>query len=260
VLTIELRVGRQDVRVLDMTVPGLRALQFLALLEDLLALGPRVVVVELNLRTLAPQPRPRGAVWLGSFARSLRLRDAVSLGRSLAAEGLSVLDLAWLRLKERLGLGCALDGLRAMLVGRLAVAASGATAALGLRRGSPVAALERMPDDRPMLRADFAAHPSTQLLRTLREKTLASGARVVFYVPPLPPPGVGSPDAAAAAGIARRIEDLRVALGATEEEWLDLHDGAAAPLFLDASGHLRTNGCELVGRPIAERVLPLLGE
>src|SRR5262249_59111521 len=55
-------------------------------------------------------------------------------------------------------------------------------------------------------------------------------------------------------GFADRIERLRVAIGATPEEWLDLHALHPEALFVDWAGHATPEGC----RRTANRIVGAL--
>jgi len=256
VLDMSLRDGGREANVLDLSVPGFRPLHYYSLLEETLGARPRMVIAELNLNALAPRAPGARAGFLPHFIRRLRLRDVAALRGALAADGFSVLDPAWMRVKHRLGLLCAVDGLRSAVRGRVHLAGWSATRALGLAPRPPNR-IERRPDaGRPP--DAYAAHPSVATLRALRAQARASGARLVFYVAPLHPDRRDDRNPVAAAALRAEIERLRIAIGAVEEEWLDLHDAVPRALFLDRFGHLRNAGCTIVGRSVAGRVLPAL--
>jgi hypothetical protein len=56
----------------------------------------------------------------------------------------------------------------------------------------------------------------------------------------------------------RRLDQLRIAVGATPGEWLDLHATQPAAQFRDYQNHLLTQGCIDVGRALADRVIAVL--
>jgi len=80
----------------------------------------------------------------------------------------------------------------------------------------------------------------------------------VFYVSPLNPRVLEAAGRDMARSLPARIDALRRAVGATRDEWLDLHALLPAAAFRDTHGHLYLAGCVRVANPLAERLLRVL--
>jgi hypothetical protein len=244
--------------LLDLAHPGLRPIHYYALLGEALDERPDAVVVEINVRAFLPDEALPGRARLPHLLRKIGLRDAVRLRGPLAADQLSVLDPALFQLKDDLGLLYALEGLRESFLDWLRSVSQAATEAVGLRHVRSTKMAEFARRTRPPGEIDYTAHPNAAVLRAILEATRARGAHVLFYVAPVNPNVLAAAGPEVARNLPDRIEALRHAVGATHDEWLDLHDRLPASLFRDAHGHLRRVGCTRVATPLAERLLRVL--
>jgi lysophospholipase L1-like esterase len=95
----------------------------------------------------------------------------------------------------------------------------------------------------------------TPVLRELAGELRRGGARVLFYVSPINDAILQTREALPERRLAERIEALRVAIGATREEWLDLHDALPREGFRDWVGHMFPLGCERVSEAVADAAL-----
>lgn len=241
--------------------PAFRPLIAYYLLDEILASRPALVVVGVNLRALGT-PSDDPSFRFAALSRRLSPARALAARDALAADELGLLAPPLYRLEERLGLLYVADGIREH--GRSALDRAGWWLNRRLGVGDPATLgavvvdlqTRRDADARRLARAtyatDFAASPQADVLGRVVADLRAAGARVLVYVSPVNVDylaGLGLPDAEL--GLASRIEALRTAVGATPEEWLDLHASERADGFSDVWNHLARPACERVARRVA---------
>jgi hypothetical protein len=90
--------------------------------------------------------------------------------------------------------------------------------------------------------------PGAATLRVPRREMEAAGVPVLFYVAPVSPARLAE-NGVDAAEFAARVDELRRAVGASDEGWLDLHAAAAPSLFRDRLADHRLASAERVLEP-----------
>lgn len=257
-LKLQIQSGGKPVEVVDLSQPGLLPLFYFTLLDEALALQVELVVIEVNLRTFMDPLARRGEERLPGLARKLAFRESLKVTASLEREGLSVLDPPLMRLKEQLGLLYVLEGAREAGLGWLHDAGEQARTTLGLARRSipPINEIARRA--RLSYAVDFGDNPNAAVLRAMFAELRQAEVPFVAYVAPINMDYLRTTKELGDDDIARRIEDLRQDVGASEVEWLDLHDALPASMFRDFQNHMLAPGCVRLARPIAQRILHVL--
>jgi hypothetical protein len=258
-VSAELGSRKADTEFLTVNHPWLRPIQFYYLLDEVLAGKPAVAVVEVDLRAFwsgwvdAPALRAKGLARLLSVRRAWRIREV------LAAEGSGMIDPFVLRMEERLGVLYLVDGVRSS--GQSALERLGARINAGLSLPPPPP-LRAGPLDvetaRQWLDPDFARQRSAIVLRELLRGLREAGVVTILFVAPFDVDtmaGLGVLDERA---LAAKIEALRVAVGATPEEWRDLHGIVRSREFRDTTMHLLVPGAERVAERIGDALAPRL--
>ena len=240
---------------------GFRPVQYQYLLDDVLAGAPRLAIIQVNPALLDPGPPPplRRATFL-ALSRKLSLARALRLRSTLTDEGLTLFDPFIYRVEAWLDLLYVVDGVQ----DRWQTAVNGASRRVSqlLDPRTPredVRGWTRLVSEyrrerhsgRPEREAEVVA-----LLGDTRRELRGAGARVVFYVGPIPPPD-GQWRPAAEQRLAVQLDDLRQAVGAAHGEWLDLH-ALAVPRFHDVGGHLFPDGCDRVAAALEAAIVPPL--
>jgi hypothetical protein len=121
-----------------------------------------------------------------------------------------------------------------------------------LRFGSGIGGAARL---RRVYGAEQSHHPGATVLRALHRELRAAGVEAIFYVSPVPVWQLDEHDLRAEIDLPGHIERLRAFIGASPEEWLDLHalvDGRGT--FRDQIGHMHPAGC----RAVADALLAAL--
>lgn len=258
VRSVSALAGRQFDMV-DLTQPGLLPIHFYALLDDALETPVSLVALEVNLRTFLDPNVRAGEERLPGLARKLDFADAIRVRDALDREGMSALDPPLMRLKEQLGLLYVFEGARQAGVDLIGAVGAWATGALGVKQrsfgsfaeGSRRLALSYM--------VDYASHPNATVLREAVRELHEAGVPVIVYVAPVNIEYLRSRgDDFDADELERRLEALRVAIGASRTEWLDLHATVPARKFRDYQNHMIFEGCIDVGKPLAERAMRLI--
>jgi hypothetical protein len=252
-----LQSHQRPAEVWNLTHPGLRPINYYALLDDVSAKGPNAVIIEVNIIRFMDIPTtgvPRFAPLLRrlSFTRALRVR------RALAADDLDLLDPWLYRWEEALDVLWVTDGLRIVAGDQLDRFGDGVQQALGVRQAQGLERFaarltEAFPLRTRAYGADYAEHPDTEVLQAFLQGLHERGIAARFYVSPIHPAyGVRAP--ATAATLPARLDALRRRIGATEAEWIDLHALLPATDFRDESNHLTPDGAGKVANAIAARL------
>jgi hypothetical protein len=250
--------------LLALAHPAFRPIIAYYLLDDVLAARPALVVVGLNLRELGT-PSDDPSFRFAALSRRLSPARALAAREALGADELGPLAPPLYRLEERLDLLYVADGIRER--GRSALDTAGWWLNRRLGVGDTatlravVADLQTRHDEGALRSAmstyttDFAASPQADVLRLALEELRAADARVLLYVSPVNVEylaALGLSDAELA--LADRVEALRLAVGATPAEWLDLHASERADGFSDVWNHLTRPACERVARRLAAAI------
>ena len=243
------RAGRL-VQIIRADAGGFRPLQFYYLLDDVIATRPSLAIVEVNLGSLGITGILRQIRYLPlsrtlSFAQAFRVRDA------LAVDDLTVLDPWLYRLEDRYGLLYVNDGIQTWARQQLDDAGGRVNKAFGLRVSKLDLRATRlmMPANmavstRRQFDVDQTRLPMTGALRQVYDTLRSAGVDVQLWVPPINIQRLAELGVGDELALTERIERLRVAIGATPEEWLDLHALYAKAVFVDWVGHAKPEGCQ----------------
>jgi hypothetical protein len=224
-----LAASGRAVELLDLSHVGLSAFQFYYLADRVLTGRPRFAVVEVNLRTFASDWLETPWLRFPHLAAGVPTRKVVQMRETLAAQGLGPLTPIVYRLQEKTGTLFLIDGLRRLGADSLDAVGADVNAALGLATRPDADSLARLVQRRLLLDAeraqawygqDFVATPTAAVLRALAADLRAAGVPTCFVVAPinrarLAKLGVSLDD------LDRRLERLRVALGAQPEAWVE---------------------------------------
>lgn len=241
-------------RVFEMGQPGLRPLHFFAVLDDVLAKPVGLVVIEVNLRAFTDPKVVPGAERMPQLARKLDLRSALRVQPALQLDGLSLLDPFIAQLKDQLGLLYVFEGLRQLFLDGLDDLGHAANAVLGLHVQSSRLHFANADRLRATYVVDYANHPEASALRAMVEDLHAANVPFFLYVAPIDFTRYAATGQYDRAAMEQRLDELRVALGASGAEWLDLHDALHdSTMFRDQQNHLKTAACPIVGRMLAQR-------
>jgi hypothetical protein len=258
-LNKSINASGQLVSVFDLGQPGLRPLHFYALLDEVLAKPVGLMVIEINPHAFVDPRLQPGAERLPQLSRKLALRQAVRVRPALALDGLSLFDPFIARLKEQLGLLYVFEGLRQIVFDRLAAIGLAANKLLGLHPRLPDSTAEVTKRLSETYLIDYANHPTTVVLRAMAEDLHAAKVPFFFYVAPLDVSLNSQTGQYERTALVERLDALRRSIGASEAEWLDLHDAIRdSSLFRDRQNHLKLAGCPIVGRLLARRAVHLL--
>lgn len=245
--------------IVNLAQPGLLPIHFYALLDDALETPVSLVALEVNLRTFLDRKARAGEERLPGLARKLDFDDAIRVRDALDREGMTVLDPPIMRLKEKLGLLYVFEGARQGGVDLIGAAGAWTTGALGLNRRTFGSYAETERRLAMSYMVDYASHPNATVLREAVRELHEAGVPVIVYVAPLNVEYLRTRgDDFDADELERRLEALRVAIGASRSEWLDLHATVPARKFRDRQNHLIFEGCIDVGKPLAERAMRLI--
>ena len=255
----ELGARKVDTEFLTVSHPWMRPVQFYYLLDEVLAGKPQVAVVEVDLRAFwrgwvdAPVLRAKSLSRLMSFRRAWRIRG------TLGAEGLGLIDPAVFRMEERLGVLYLVDGVREL--GRGAFERVGTRINASLRLPPPPP-LRAGPLDAATARQwvdnDFAGHRSVIVVRELLRGLRESGVVTVLFVAPFDVERMSALGVLDEPALSARIEALRAAVGASPEEWRDLHALVPSAEIRDSFMHLLIPGAERVAEAVGTALAPRL--
>lgn len=249
-----LRAAGRPTEVADAAHPLFRPLHFYYLLGEVLAGKPTIAVIEVNTAVLWPHPPPflRSGRFV-NLSRKLSPRRAWRIRSVLAGDEITLFDPFLYRLEEKADLLFVVDGVRDVWEQRINRYGTQVNRLLDLAHDDPPkqsayraerAKLEEI------LRApgtgEVADHFATVVLREMHRELGAAGAEVLFYLPP------GRPRSHAEARDDRIIEAVRVAVGATPDQWLDLRRLLPPGEFRDVGGHMVPSGCERVAGALYE--------
>jgi len=241
--------------MLDATFAGMHPLQFYALLGDVLAGRPTAVVVEVNFPALAASVHSSESAVYRQMSRKLPLAAIPRLWGPLAREGMGLFDPLIFRAFAALDMLYVVDGIRERSHQALEDWGTAVDAALDL----PVVRFLELPGfDAARARAVFGddqTHsPSVQVFRMIAHDLRAAGVPVLFYVSPVNVHVLDDLGVRRTLDLPAHVEAVRVAIGATANEWLDLHDLLPATAFKDAWGHMLDPGCEAVASTLLTRL------
>jgi hypothetical protein len=246
--------------LVQLTGGAFSPLQYYYLLDEVLADAPRLAIVEVNLGRLSGGVTG-SSLRYASLSRKLSLARAWRVRTALAFDGLTLFDPAIYRLEEKLDAMYAVPGAQAAW--RAVLDSRGA--ALG-----QMLHLDTVPPDARSLRmlVDFdvtsarnlfgpqqSVHPFTAVLKEFAAELRSAGVPMLFYLSPVNPDVLREARSSDKAEFPRRIDALRVAIGLTPGEWVDLHGLLRREVFRDWSGHMLPAGCEAVADAIRDALV-----
>ncbi|HJQ83018.1 MAG TPA: hypothetical protein VKA21_03010, partial [Candidatus Binatia bacterium] len=260
-LTDALAVRGRRVDLADLSYVGLGAFQFYYAAERVLAGEPRVAVVEVNLRTFAPDWWQTQGLRYPQLSAGLSLRRALGVSEALATQGLSPLAPLVYRMEEVTGTLLLFDGVRRMGGRLLDAVGTRVNDALGLPARSTQDQVQATLRKNLVLDAarartwygeSFVESPAAAMLRALASDLRTAGVATVFVVAPI------NVDGARAHGVRLddldvRIDRLRDHVRARPDEWLETSDRFHAADFRDAV-HLKPAAVERLATLAAERL------
>jgi hypothetical protein len=267
-VAMALQAAGKPVELVRADAGGFRPLQYYYVLDEVIATRPSLAIVEVNLGSLAIERILRQIRYL-TLSRRLSFVDALRVRDALAIDDLTVFDPWLYRLEARWDLLYVSDGVRAWSEKRLADAGWRVNAALGLRVSKLNLRATRLmmnaaTSTRGAYDVDQTRLPMTGVLREVHRRLRRAGIDVQFWIPPIDVERLAESGAADALELRERIERLRVAVGATAEEWLDLHALHQRTVFVDWAGHTKPEGCQRVAgelfRTLQARALPRPGD
>jgi len=185
------------------------------------------------------------------------------LRTALAREEVGLFDPFVYRLADRLGVLYLVPGLKERWRILLEARGTALNASLGVAaarldiRGLMGRRLDA-PRARKFFGANQADNPLVLVLRDLASDLRRTGATVLLYVPPINVPLLEQLGVREELRLPERIEAIRAAVGATPEEWLDLHAVAPPGAFRDWVGHMAAAGCERVADALSDALVPRL--
>ena len=253
-----LRDAGTKIDLLALTHAAFRPLHLAYVLDDVLAGRPRFVVVELNLRLIAPTWDALPALRFLPLSRRLPLRRQLELAPFLREEGIGTLHPGVYRVQEALSLLYVMDGIRITGSDWMSAQSSRVEGAFGLARSDrQVQSLERN-DDRAAYASRLADGPSAAILHMLDRELAAAGVWTLYYVSPVNPDALAAAGVTDTAALAARVDELRTAAGVPPERWLDLHALLPASAFLDRMNHLRPSALRTVATKVLHRLRPVV--
>lgn len=247
---------------------ALRPMHFYYLLDQVLAGRPRFVVAEVNLPAFSSQWADAPAVRLRHLSREMSIRRAWRVRVALRDEQIGLLDPFLYRMENAVGLLYVPDGARER--GQMLV--DDVTGLVARRFGIPLA--RRNPSTfglgaldvgtaRGLYGIDPATHRTALVLRELLRGLREAGVGALLYVTPVNVGRLAELSLEGELSLDAKIGALRVAVGASEEEWLDLHDALPTQAIRDAVGHLNPQGAGVVvaalGDKLAKRLPAVMG-
>jgi len=251
-----LKASRAPVSLLGLTHAAFRPVQLAYVLDEVIAGRPRFAVVGINLRLLSPAWQPGPGLRFLPLSRKLSLSRQAALWPSLREEGLGLLDPQLYRAQDALSLLYVMDGVRLLGKEWIDARAHDLERTLGLRRRM----LRAYPleDDVKLYAPDPARHAMAEVMREVNDELAAAGVWTLFYVSPVNPHALDPAGSPSWEELAARIEELRVAIGASPAHWLDLHAALPASQFRDLHNHLEPSGLRTVAEQIASRLRPIV--
>lgn len=255
-----------DVNLLDLTQAGYSAFQFYYLANRVLAMPPDFAVIEVNLRTFAPDWYGDPLQRFAPMAMSLTPQQVWRVHQALATQQVGFLTPLQWRVDEQLGGVLVLvDGVRVVGLGVLEALGTWANRVLGLSVRSN-AALGRAAIGRHVTLTadharlwyghDFVTSPTAQVLRAFSEQMRAAGVMLLYVLGPvqrqtLEQLGISAKDLHA------RTEQLREMLQASPEQWVDATELYQTSDFLDGV-HVQGPLIRRMTRPVVERLVPMM--
>jgi len=245
--TLQQRGLRND--VVTVAHFAFRPLQFYYLLDDVLAGKPDVAVVSLNLPVYSSDIRFGEGFGFKNLSRLLSWDQQREIRSVLEEEEITVLDPSVYALQSRIGFLYVVDGVRQLGQDWIQRAAEWIERTFRVRRAPQSRSPAEEARERYALDPDHAMVAMTaRLVRDLR----AAGVEILVYVAPIDVGRLRRLGVYDELDLPGQIEALRIAIGATPEEFRDFHDVLPRNVFADHRNHLRRAGL----RRLAERVAP----
>ena len=257
----QLAAAGLPIELLDLTHPGFRPIHLYSLIDDILAGGFRLAILEINLRAFSDRYFDITNARFPTLSRRLSLHRAWIMRGPLADEGQSLVDPWVYRVEEWVGALYVADGVRELGRQRLESYGQGLDAALGLADvvNNTRSARSFAPLTREVARAEYAVdqagHPTAFVLRELLRRLRAAHVTTVLYVSPIDVDAMRQLGILDELALPDRLAALRLAIGAAPEEWLDLHALVPSRVFRDSRSHMWAEGCRRVASALREAVL-----
>jgi hypothetical protein len=255
----ELGSRKLDTEFLTVSHPWLRPIQFYYLLDEVLAGRPEVAIVEVDLHAFSSGWSDSPVLRAKDLSRLMSPRRAWRIRQVLAGEGLGLLDPWIFRLEERLDVLYLVDGVRESGRSTLERLGNQVNAALRLPTPPPLRAGPLTAEEaRLWFDTDPARHRSAIVLRELLWGLREAGVVTVLFVAPIDVERMAGFGVLDGLHLPQRIEALRQAVGATPEEWRDLHALLPSKAIRDSTMHLFPEGGERVAEALADALAPRL--
>jgi hypothetical protein len=245
--------------VLDLTFSALRPIHYYYVLDQVLGAQLQAAIVEVNTFYLMGDPASWRQLRYPTLSRHLTFARALRVRTGLGAEGLGVFDPWIYRLEEGADVEYVAEGIHDWAADLLKEWGYDFNHAVGLSDVRQDFRLSRDLAPARLLRRIWGVeqthHPGATVLRVLHEELRAAGVDVIFYVSPIPIALLDKYDLRPELDLPGHLERLRAFIGASPDEWLDLHalvdDGAT---FRDHTGHMHPAGCTAVAQALLARL------
>jgi hypothetical protein len=265
VLAAALAAGGHPVDLLDLTHVGMSPFQFYYTLDRALAGGPRFAVIEVNLRTFAADWTAIPGLRFPQMTAWLAPRRAWRMRRPLASQQVTMLGMFVTQLQERTDTLMLFDGLRQVSQETLASLGQRINDALGLdtrsdreKTSSEIRLSTALHPEHAQAwyGTDLAGNPTAEILCALADDLRAAHVLPIFVVAPINLQRVES-YGVSIAGLDQRLERLRLAVGARQDEWIVTNRLFRSGDFIDGI-HVQPASVRRLATEVAERVSPLL--
>jgi hypothetical protein len=260
---LETALAARDVEshVVQIAQRAFRALHFYSLADDVLAGEPWITVLAIDMRSFSSSFVFSHAMEFPAVTRRLSIRRSLAVADVLHEEGLTLLDPLIFRAEDAFGMLDVTAGVRAWAGGVFERDGDAIGDSLGIP-GSPFAGrvvryfyrFGTADEARADYLVDQAGSSGARVLRDLVAEFRRAGRPLVLYVSPVDTERLAALGVSDEIGLAARVRALRAAIGATRDQWLDLHAALPASDFRDRFNHLHDEGCAKVADAIAHRL------
>jgi hypothetical protein len=228
-----------------------RPVHYYYLLDEVLAGRPDVAIVSLNLPVFASEAHFGEGLDFKNLSRRLSWQRQREIRPILEHEEISPLDPSLYALQEQVGLLYVLDGVRLKAQGWVDGAAGWLERTLGLERAAP--RLPRAEQARKRYTIDLE-HPMVETTARLLQGLHDAGVGVLVYVAPIDVDRLRRLGVYDELDLEGQIEALRIAIGATPEEFRDFHTLLRKGAFADHRNHLRRVGLRRLATRVAAEI------
>lgn len=265
VLGERLAAAGLPIDMIDVTNPGFSPIQFYCLLDGVLAGRPDFVIVEVNLRTFAPDWIHDVGLRMPQLSADLSLLQVWRARRALATQQIGLLTPLQYRLDKPIGTIQLVNGVRVLSGDAFDAAGTRLNDALGL---TALSSLERFHRDmtehvslddgraQAWYGQDFVSSPAAEALRALARELRDAGVATLFVLAPamrgrLHELGISLRELDA------RTDALRRMVGAAPSQWIDTAVLFRPVDFVDGF-HLRPDLVGHMTEPVVARLRRIL--